>query len=313
MSDNECSVCYEKLNDTEYNVNTLSIKDPQCTIILKCGHKFHYDCIFMCYLKCKKILCPYCRQEGGLLPLPEGCKAHKFHNTIAKISSYSFLSKLIKDGFFTSEVDESCKDFAVVRGKILPVDYLLCMLRVLTTTDCDFTLLNLFTQQKCCGVILSGNKHNICENFAFDQNKIGFCLKHRTQMQALTTFFSLMFVYIHNHNDYFMLCNLDQLLDGKVSDKIFEDYPIKIPYKKQNTAYSKYDGHKRIVLSVLVNENWFKLFTNIFFPNKKCKKCGKKIYNCDFNDCIHKKYYNKIMKKLHKCVDDIYKFVIYNS
>ena len=64
--DNFCNICYEK-----HNSNSIKIK---------CGHKYHYECIKDSYkvkhssINKKKSLrkCPYCRQDGGYLPLLEG-------------------------------------------------------------------------------------------------------------------------------------------------------------------------------------------------------------------------------------------------
>jgi len=61
----ECAICYENLDETK--------------ITLKCKHIFHYDCILNAYKhsiikpatinKFRK--CPYCRTNGGYLPLKE--------------------------------------------------------------------------------------------------------------------------------------------------------------------------------------------------------------------------------------------------
>jgi hypothetical protein len=37
------------------------------TTKLKCGHYFHYSCIYISYKYTKDKKCPYCRQDGGLL------------------------------------------------------------------------------------------------------------------------------------------------------------------------------------------------------------------------------------------------------
>ena len=57
----ECAICYEKMDDSE--------------IKLICGHKYHYNCILNSYKSdsLKNIRnsrkCPYCRNNGGFLPL----------------------------------------------------------------------------------------------------------------------------------------------------------------------------------------------------------------------------------------------------
>ena len=53
-----CLICYDKLD------NNISI--------LKCSHKFHYECILMTYKNSKKKQCPYCRGYGDYLKLPDG-------------------------------------------------------------------------------------------------------------------------------------------------------------------------------------------------------------------------------------------------
>lgn len=67
--ENSCTICSCGMEDNDITQ-------------LKCGHKYHYDCIKMWY---KSIAgnnynsgtvayrtCPYCRQDGGYLPLKEG-------------------------------------------------------------------------------------------------------------------------------------------------------------------------------------------------------------------------------------------------
>ena len=64
-SDEFCDICFEKHDKT--------------SLILKCKHRFHYDCILESFKK-KKFKngsirsCPYCRQKTGYLPLLEGMK-----------------------------------------------------------------------------------------------------------------------------------------------------------------------------------------------------------------------------------------------
>ena len=56
-----CLICYGKM---EKNDN-LSI--------LKCNHRYHYNCIYLTYKNLKnKRECPYCRSDGGYISLPEG-------------------------------------------------------------------------------------------------------------------------------------------------------------------------------------------------------------------------------------------------
>ena len=56
----ECDICGDNLDNG---------KDVH---ILKCKHKFHLDCIYKQYMfsqSNKKRECPYCRKDGGFLPL----------------------------------------------------------------------------------------------------------------------------------------------------------------------------------------------------------------------------------------------------
>ena len=52
----ECPVCYDEITEK--------------AIRLKCGHTYHYDCIFLSYqMKTDRYReCPYCREDGGYLP-----------------------------------------------------------------------------------------------------------------------------------------------------------------------------------------------------------------------------------------------------
>ena len=65
-SDKICPICCQNLDND--------------IIKLKCGHEYHYDCIFLSYksnLSCGISYnnyreCPYCRMDGGYLPLKVG-------------------------------------------------------------------------------------------------------------------------------------------------------------------------------------------------------------------------------------------------
>ena len=59
--ENICKICYDILTP-EDNIS-----------LLKCKHKFHYECILMTYKTLKgKRQCPYCRKDGGFLDLCPG-------------------------------------------------------------------------------------------------------------------------------------------------------------------------------------------------------------------------------------------------
>ena len=63
-TDTECPICYEPLNSTD-------------EITIKCGHKFHYNCILSSFKSnvSKNMrhirICPFCRNNSGYLPLRE--------------------------------------------------------------------------------------------------------------------------------------------------------------------------------------------------------------------------------------------------
>lgn len=65
--ENICKICYDTLK-------------PQDNIsLLKCKHKFHYECILMTYKTLKgKRQCPYCRKDGGYLDLYPGKAPTKY-------------------------------------------------------------------------------------------------------------------------------------------------------------------------------------------------------------------------------------------
>ena len=67
---NICLICYDNLNNND-NIS-----------ILKCCHKYHYNCILLSYRKVNKRICPYCRSDGGFLDLPKGVSPeYKIHYT----------------------------------------------------------------------------------------------------------------------------------------------------------------------------------------------------------------------------------------
>ena len=66
--DNLCSVCYDEMGS-----------DNRPIVELACGHKFHSECILKVFKNLKgKRQCPYCRSDGGYLPLPPGMAPIKF-------------------------------------------------------------------------------------------------------------------------------------------------------------------------------------------------------------------------------------------
>tara|TARA_Y100001970_G_C14152437_1_gene813505 strand:- start:772 stop:1215 length:444 start_codon:yes stop_codon:yes gene_type:complete len=58
-----CGICLEEFN---------SLSPDNIIVTLKCNHKYCYECIYDSYINNKeKRQCPYCRKNGGYLPLPE--------------------------------------------------------------------------------------------------------------------------------------------------------------------------------------------------------------------------------------------------
>lgn len=105
----ECAICYEVLNtenavklESNYYcfLNNDKNLSNDSTVILNCGHKFHYNCIYSTFLT-NKIkansyelnyninrsirVCPYCREKSDYLPILDGQLPSKmihkeFHN-----------------------------------------------------------------------------------------------------------------------------------------------------------------------------------------------------------------------------------------
>jgi hypothetical protein len=68
----ECPICYEDISSDEL-------------VVLKCSHKFHYDCIMKEYKtqldntnNIKIRICPYCRGYGGYLKMKQNCVPIKY-------------------------------------------------------------------------------------------------------------------------------------------------------------------------------------------------------------------------------------------
>ena len=55
MDDKTCLICYEEGD----------------LFTIKCGHKFHYDCIMKEYKYQKRCICPYCRTNNKFLKLKD--------------------------------------------------------------------------------------------------------------------------------------------------------------------------------------------------------------------------------------------------
>jgi len=75
IDNNKCIIC-----------NILMTEQDEITI--KCGHKYHYDCIYNWFKQCintaihpnilKMHECPYCRNDGGYLPFNEKYEFNPF-------------------------------------------------------------------------------------------------------------------------------------------------------------------------------------------------------------------------------------------
>ena len=67
----ECPICYEDIKQEDL-------------VVLKCSHKFHYDCIMNEYksqldnVNIKIRICPYCRGYGGYLKMKPNCIPIKY-------------------------------------------------------------------------------------------------------------------------------------------------------------------------------------------------------------------------------------------
>ena len=64
--ENFCNICY--------------CEHDSSSVVLKCNHKYHYECILHSYKinnTKKKRACPYCRSDGGYLPLLKDTKPEK--------------------------------------------------------------------------------------------------------------------------------------------------------------------------------------------------------------------------------------------
>ena len=76
-----CRICYDDYNEDE------SINDKTKCVTLKCGHKFHYECIYITYKSLNgQRKCHYCRKDGGFLPLIPGQMPQQYiHKEYIKI------------------------------------------------------------------------------------------------------------------------------------------------------------------------------------------------------------------------------------
>ena len=96
--ENICKICYDVLK-------------PQDNIsLLKCKHKFHYECILMTYKTLKgKRQCPYCRKDGGYLDLYPGKAPTKYIHKEYSDYNYGNLDYILED-CSKNIVSEDCFD-----------------------------------------------------------------------------------------------------------------------------------------------------------------------------------------------------------
>lgn len=69
-----CLICGDILIDdcNDLDISEMNMKKT----ILKCGHSFHYSCIYLSYKYSNNHQCPYCRKDGGFLDKNDKyCKA----------------------------------------------------------------------------------------------------------------------------------------------------------------------------------------------------------------------------------------------
>lgn len=87
-----CPICLDVLKENDI-------------VELKCGHKFHYNCILDTYknenkknIKYKN-RCPYCRSDGGSLPFKEGMLPIKYvHREYEEYVKYGNIEKYLVKG-----------------------------------------------------------------------------------------------------------------------------------------------------------------------------------------------------------------------
>ena len=121
MEDSICPICYDEMNfrddnmyHKEYDKNNLN---DNTIIELECGHKFHYKCIMMTYKSAfkkyynsKTRRCPFCRTNGGYLPLEAKTfpikHIHKEYDLIkhhVNHNNYDEIYRIAKENNFLNE------------------------------------------------------------------------------------------------------------------------------------------------------------------------------------------------------------------
>ena len=100
----ECAICCDKL-DNRYE-----------TIELKCGHKFHYECIFESFKAASQLNrytnkirdCPYCRAKSNYLPLKEGMVPMRgIHEEYSFLKGKTINISIIREKYFLKDKCQS--------------------------------------------------------------------------------------------------------------------------------------------------------------------------------------------------------------
>jgi hypothetical protein len=108
MEETECPICYDKMILRENNIygteENNNLLNDDTVIQLNCGHQFHYKCILMTFKTMlkkhnskKSRKCPYCRCDGGYLPIEK----NKF-----PIKNINREYKLIQDYIYADKLDK---------------------------------------------------------------------------------------------------------------------------------------------------------------------------------------------------------------
>ena len=88
-----CSICGEENDDVFHT--------------LKCGHTFHYNCLYLSFKNMKNNSCPYCRSNKNTLPIIPGIK---------KIHPLIHYGKIDYDVNYNNHTVQKC-NHVLTRGK----------------------------------------------------------------------------------------------------------------------------------------------------------------------------------------------------
>ena len=110
-----CPICYDELDST--------------SITLKCNHKFHYNCILNSFkslitknrhiITNKSRKCPYCRDDGGYLPLRDNIYPFKgIHIEHREIEDCLYINDFDKLKIITDKYIDKSKCNAIIKTGI---------------------------------------------------------------------------------------------------------------------------------------------------------------------------------------------------